>query len=122
MVSINFKKLMTKQGLASVVKGTIAALDGNIAIQDAEGAILIGDRSHFHSNRYAVKAASEVIGWVVGGTQAASVAEMLGYIASKEYEKKILATDALEKYEEINCLYDISGKIASCLGVKEVTK
>ncbi|MBC6480300.1 MAG: GAF domain-containing protein [Hormoscilla sp. GM7CHS1pb] len=60
----------------------------------------------------------------MGADRAACVAGMLGYIASKEYEKKILATDSLEKekYEEINFLYDISGKIASCLGVKEVTK
>jgi len=58
----------------------------------------------------------------MGADRAACVAEMLGYIASKEYEKKILATDSLEKYEKINFLYDISGKIASCLGVKEVTK
>jgi len=122
MVPINFKKLISKQALASVVKGTIAAIDGDIAIQDAEGVILIGEKSQFYSNRYPVKVASEVIGWVVGAAQAASVAEMLSYIASQEYEKRILATDALEKYEEINFLYDISGKIASCLGVKEVTK
>ncbi len=122
MVQINLKKLITKKELLSVVNNLLSTLDTSISIQDTEGKILLGEDNKYFLGKHPIQAGDQMIGWVTGAPQGIVVAQMLSYIATKELEKKILAIDTLEKYEELNLLYDLSGKIATCLGIEEMTE
>ena len=120
MVQINLKKLIKKKKLSSVVQGTIAALDAPMAILDNKGIILLGDKDINLAERYPIQVAGETIGWVAGAKKASLAANLLGYIARAELDKKNLAVEMLEKYEEIHFLYELSGKLANCLGIEKV--
>jgi|GEM_PF-991316 len=122
MVRINLKKLIAKKELASIITNIIGDLGAAIAIQDAEGKILFGEENQSFCYQYPVEVAEMQIGWVTGTEKAATIAQMLSYIANREFERKVLAVDTLEKYEEINFLYNISGKIATCLGIQAVAE
>lgn len=122
MIHINLKKLISKPDISLAMKNLIAALDPNIAIWDAKGTILIGNANsleHF-SHKYPIKTGSEIVGWVTGSEKAELFVQIIGYIANQELEKKTLAIETLEKYEEINFLYEISSKFAVCVGIKEI--
>lgn len=122
MIHINLKKLISKPDISLAMKNLIAALDPNIAIWDAKGTILIGNANsleHF-SHKYPIKTGSEIVGWVTGSEKAELFVQIISYIANQELEKKTLAIETLEKYEEINFLYEISSKFAVCVGIKEI--
>lgn len=120
MVQVNLKKLIAKKQLRSVINRIICALETSITILDDAGTILMGNPATDSIEKYPVQVAEKVLGWVVGPPQALTVAEMLSYIASQEWEKKELAMETLDKYEEINFLYDFSKKIATCQGIQDV--
>ncbi|MEK0179983.1 MAG: GAF domain-containing protein [Oscillatoriales cyanobacterium] len=121
MVRINLKKLISKKDFQAVIKGAISALDAPIAIRNIEGVILLGQDSHPCLYKYPVVLADEVIGYVTGSQKAKFIADLIGYAAQADSDTRTLAMDTLEKYEEVNFLYDFSSKISSCLGVSEVT-
>ncbi len=70
--------------------------------------------------KYPVHLNDQIIGWVIGENNASSVAFLLSYIANKELQEKMLARETLDKYKEINLLYNISGQLAACLDLKQV--
>ncbi len=122
MINIKLKKLIEKDDLISLLKETIKVLDIPIAIADVKESIILGESNLCHCNscRYAIKAADEIIGWVFGDEKASIIAKILNYSATKEYEKKSLAIHALEKYEEIDFLCNVSGKMLNCLEINEI--
>ncbi|PSB13262.1 guanylate cyclase [filamentous cyanobacterium Phorm 46] len=122
MVRINLKKLISKKSLRSVIDGARGALDAPIAIRNVEGTILFGEDCQDFFNSYPIILADEIIGYVTGTEKAAFIADMLSYTASADLDIRTLAVDTLEKYEEVNFLYDFSSKIATCLGVSEVSQ
>ncbi|MFN5856860.1 MAG: GAF domain-containing protein [Pseudanabaenaceae cyanobacterium] len=46
--------------------------------------------------------------------------DWLNFTVTQEWQKQAITQDALEKYEEINFLYDISQAMACCLTIQEV--
>lgn len=127
MIHINLKKLISKPDISLAMKNLVAALDPNIAIWDAKGTILIGNANSLEhlspeqlTHKYPIKTASGIIGWVTGSEKAELVVQILSYIVNQELEKKTLAIETLEKYEEINFLYEISSKFAVCVSIKEI--
>jgi adenylate cyclase len=71
-----------------------------------------------------IEVCGEAIGWVTGTAEnkVKAIAVLLNHLATREFERKTLAAEALDKYREINFLYNLSGRMASCLGVKEVSE
>jgi adenylate cyclase len=122
MVRINLKKLISKKDLRAVIEGALGVLDAPIAIRNVEGTILFGEDCQISLNTYPIILADEVIGYVIGTAKAAFIADMLSYAASADLDIRTLAVDTLDKYEEVNFLYDFSSKIATCLGVSEVSQ
>ena len=121
MIQVNLRKLIKKGELLLALKSTIAALEAPIIIRDEQG-IIFGEEEAEISGSYPVTLEEKAIAWVEGDGKAACIAQMLSYIAAKEWERKSLAQDTLEKYEEINFLYDISAKISNCFCLKEITE
>ncbi|MEE3719130.1 adenylate/guanylate cyclase domain-containing protein [Tumidithrix elongata RA019] len=74
-------------------------------------------------HKQAIEVSGEVVGWVTGtaSTRVDAVVILLTHLATREIERKTLAAEALDKYREINFLYNISGRMASCLGIREVS-
>lgn len=122
MVRINLKKLMSHKDLRAVVEGAIAALDAPISIRNAEGVILLGTDSNIGLNTYPIYLNGDEIGWVKGTEKAAFIADLIGYAARTDLDKRTLAIDTLDKYEEVNFLYDFSSKISTALGISEVSQ
>jgi len=100
----------------------VNAIDPSISIQDVKGKALLGVDRENQGNKHAIEVSGQVIGWVIGEEKAATIATAIGYIANKEFEKKTLANELLDRYRETSLLYDISEKITASLELKEVAK
>lgn len=122
MININLKKLISKPDVSLAINNLILELDAKITIWNVKGALLIGESSSLEnlSKKYPIQVGPDTIGWVTGSEKGAIVSQILSCLANQEIEKKNLAIETLEKYEEINFLYEISSKIAGCFGIKEI--
>jgi class 3 adenylate cyclase/putative methionine-R-sulfoxide reductase with GAF domain len=121
MPPLSLKRLI-KKGVGNILNDIIRVTDAPITIQDRDYGILIGNGDQKLLGGYPVEVSGEVIGWVNGGDKAPSVAALLTYLADRELEKKTLGREALDKYKEINLLYNISEKIATSLDLEEVSR
>lgn len=122
MAKISLKKLLAKKEVWSLLSNLLSAIDSPISIQDAQGKLLIDNDSTQPLEKYPVELAGEVIGWVIGDEKGFAVASLLSHLVKNEFEKKSLARETLDKYKEVNLLYNISQKITACLDLKEVAK
>ncbi len=64
---------------------------------------------------------TEVVGYVLGNSKSAAVAQFINYSLQREAERKSLANEVLEKYREINFLYKIGDKLSNCLTVEQIS-
>lgn len=121
MSQINLKRLVAKKGeTASTTIEMIRRSDPFIHVLDAQGNLLIGEANAVGADRHAIEFEGEVIGWVVGGKEAAHLAALLSHLVAKEAEKKSLANEVLGLYREINLLFNLSEKLASSLELETV--
>ncbi len=122
MAKISLKRLLAKKEVSSILSDLLKAIDTSINIQDAEGKLLIDNDKTQPLEKYPVELAGEVIGWVIGDDKASPVASLLSHLVKNEFEKKTLARETLDKYKELNLIYNISEKITASLELKEVAK
>ena len=127
MKKINLKRILSKESVNSVIENIIGNTGLPLYIQDVEGTILMGEsnlaKPANDNGRFPILFDSQVIGWVSGSESASTAASFLTYLVSEEFEKKELGRDALNKYKQLNLLYDISEKMtATCLDAREISR
>jgi adenylate cyclase len=122
MSQISLRRLVSKKEVATLINDINNVMKRPLCIWDAEGRVLTGNYCTDLLNKYPIQLADEVIGWVIGFENASVVASLLTYLAKQELEKKALARETLDKYKEINILYNISAKLSACLDLNEVAK
>ena len=121
MPPINLHKLLVRdKDVAALITTLIAVLDADVGIQDADGALLVGRMASEPADRYPLALEDALLGWVVGDTSAVAVAAFVSHIVKREYEKKCLAREVLDRYRELNLLYDVSEKISASLQVAKI--
>ncbi len=127
MTPVRLKRLL-KKDTGTIIQRLAASLakggeSGAIAIQDVEGAWILGQEpTDTTLERHPILLEEEPLGWVVGPPSAAVLADLLTHLAEREFEKKTLSQETLERYKEINLLYSISGKMASCLDAQAIAQ
>jgi len=121
MAKIDLKRLI-KREVSSILNDIIDATGIHIGIHDADGRLLIGNDIGDEEKGYPVKLSGDVIGWVNGGKAAYPIASLLSYLANKELEKRAIARETLDRYKEINLLYNISERISASLDLKQVAR
>ena len=122
MMPIRLKKLIAKKEVLSLVEEMMSFVETPICIEDADGRLLLGQNGTTSSHHYPIVLSGKEIGWVRGNEKASFVASTIAYFAKLELERKSLANETLEKYKEINLLYQISGKLGACLNFQDVGK
>jgi adenylate cyclase len=122
MAKISLKKLLAKKEVSSILSNLLKAIDTPIIIQDAEGNLLIDNDINQPLRKYPVELSNEIIGWVIGDEKASTIASLLSHWLKNELEKKTLARETLDKYKEINLIYNLAERITACLDLKEVAE
>lgn len=119
---MKLKKLIAKDEVAVLVETMLKAIGAPIGIQTVNGRHLLGQELAQPPGRYPVDLDGELLGWVTGGPPALAIVTLLTHLAGKEAEKKTLAREVLDKYRELNLLYNFSAKLEADLDVLEVAR
>lgn len=109
-----------------MVSALLASTNARVRILDAgEGVILnreSGADPEGPIQRYPVIAERHVLGWVEGGRVGAGIAAALSYACAREADKRALSQEALERYRELNLIYDLAQSIGGTLEVAAVAR
>jgi hypothetical protein len=100
--------------LSALLGGTHAA----VRIVDGEGtAILERDASRIdpRPERFPILVEGETLGWVEGDRTARAVAAVLSYACAREADKRSLAREALDRYRELNLVYELAERLSADL-------
>jgi transcriptional regulator with GAF, ATPase, and Fis domain len=120
MARIRLKRLVDRN--KEVISRLIDAIAAPIGITDADGRLLLGDLDDSSPGRYPVELEGEPLGWVIGGDQTAAIGSLLSYLVGREVEQRTLADEVLDRYREINLLYNLSEKLTASLDLQSVVR
>lgn len=121
--AIKLNRLCQKGAAAKLIRRFVGDSPASVAILDRDGVCVIGDQPA--ATRHAIVIEGErAIGWVCSehDGSAASLAALIGYIAQKELEGKLLAQETLAKYKELTLLYELGEKIAASLDIDALAR
>ncbi|MEH2400291.1 GAF domain-containing sensor histidine kinase [Nostoc sp.] len=122
MSAVSLRKILNKKELPSLLQGLVYQLNIAIDVELVDGTKLISIGEQTAENRYPIEVSGEIIGWVVGGEQVTLLATLLSFLAKQEAEKKILAKELLERYQEIDLFEDISTQLTTSLDTRQIAQ
>ncbi len=119
MKNISLKKIIFKSRIKLIIENIMGS-GYEIIVLDEKKIPLMGTIHSSGLDAYEVMIEDKTLGWILCRDRQDPIVKAVIYMIETEINQKILAADALDKYEELNFLYDISAKIATCLDVNEV--
>ncbi|MEH2212248.1 ATP-binding protein [Nostoc sp.] len=122
MSAVSLRKMLNKKELPSLLHNLIYQFNVAIDVELVDGTKLISIGEQTVENRYPIEVSGELIGWVVGGEQASILATLLSFLAKQEAEKKVLAKELLERYQEIDLFDDISTQLTTSLDTRQIAQ
>jgi putative methionine-R-sulfoxide reductase with GAF domain len=113
--------------VAPMLSVLLAGTDARLTITDLDGAVIldrqIGEApAHATIERHAIVIESETVGWVEGPRPAGSIAAVLSYAGARETDKRALAREALDRYRELNLIYELADQIGATLEIDAVAR
>jgi serine phosphatase RsbU (regulator of sigma subunit)/anti-sigma regulatory factor (Ser/Thr protein kinase) len=122
MASNMLKKLLNKKDVKAILEHYRSEIAQDVMIHDDQGKTLWGDECAGQEYRQPIEASGAVLGWVLSATPVLTLAPLLSALARRNLEQKALAQETLEKYKEINLLYNISERVGKSFDLKKVAK
>ena len=120
MAKVKISRILSRGDVISCIYNVINSLRLSLRIEDAGNNVLIGSNDISAFSSFPITCGDEIIGWVKGDEGASIVAAFLNILANAEFEKKVIALEALSKYKELSMLYNFTERIATCRSKKEV--
>ncbi|MEH2043389.1 GAF domain-containing sensor histidine kinase [Nostoc sp.] len=122
MPAVSLRKMLNKKELPSLIHKLVYQFNIAIDVELVDGTKLISIGEQTVENRYPIEVSGEIIGWVVGEEQATILANLLSFLAKQEAEKKVLAKELLERYQEIDLFDDISTQLTTSLDTRQIAQ
>ncbi|MBD2296390.1 GAF domain-containing protein [Anabaena sphaerica FACHB-251] len=122
MPTVNLKKILHKKELLSLIQDLVHQFSIALDIELVDGTKVMSFGEQTSENRYPIEVSGEIIGWVVGEKQAIIVANLLSVLGKQEAEKKELAKELLERYQEIDLFEDISTQLTTSLNTRQIAQ
>jgi hypothetical protein len=130
MESAELRRLVVRQRhVAPMLSALLAGTDASVTILDLDDAVILDRRpatagadASTPSDRYPILVERQPVGWVSGPRPAAAIAAVLSYACAREADKRALAREALDRYRELNLVYDLADTIGGSLDVDAVAR
>ncbi|AFY58936.1 histidine kinase with GAF domain [Rivularia sp. PCC 7116] len=122
MIPINVQKLLTQKDIKYAVKHIFATVKTPLYLITPDGEILFGNYQEDLSEKYPIELSGSIFAWVVGNSAALPVSCLITFLIKQEFEKKSLAKELLERYEEIELFDELSTQITNSLDIKQIAQ
>ena len=133
MESAELRRLIVRhRHVAPMLSVLLAGTNARVTITDAAGEMILDRQTATAATasaespavaaieRHAIKVEGATVGWVEGPRPAGAIAAVLSYACARETDKRALAREALDRYRELNLIYDLADQIGATLEVDAV--
>ena len=113
--------------VAPMLSVVLATTDASVRITDVDGEVIL-DRQPVTATpgasveRHPIVIDGTPVGWVEGPRPAGAIAAVLTYACAREADKRALAREALDRYRELNLIYDLADEIGATLETDAVAR
>jgi HD-GYP domain-containing protein (c-di-GMP phosphodiesterase class II) len=111
MRQIDLGRLVNGRDSSATIRGLLFSIGEPVVIGDDKGPILTVLEGGGSGSRYAVRVSGREIGWVCGSPRISPVADLLSHLAEREFEKRLLAGETLERYRDLSLIYDLAERL-----------
>jgi hypothetical protein len=107
--------------VAPMLSVLLAGTDARVTITDLDGEVILDRQAgrpasaDVAAERHPIVIEGMTVGWVEGPRPAGSIAAVLAYAGARETDKRALAREALDRYRELNLIYDLADQIGAVL-------
>ena len=103
--------------LSALLSGTNAA----VRISDDAGTVILERGADgIGAERFPITVEGRTVGWVEGDRLGRAIASVLSYAVAREADKRSLAREALDRYRELNLVYDLAERLSGDLDLATV--
>jgi hypothetical protein len=113
--------------VAPMLSVLLAGTDARLRITDLDGEIILDRQTgaappDAPTERHPIVIEGATVGWVEGPRPAGSIAAVLAYAGARETDKRSLAREALDRYRELNLIYDLADQIGAVLEIDAIAQ
>ena len=126
MEAAELRRLIVRhRHVAPMLSVLLASTNARVTITDATGELILdrqaGDApADAPVERHPITVDGATVGWVDGPRPSGAIAAVLSYACAREADKRALAREALDRYRELNLIYDLAEQIGATLEVDAV--
>jgi len=121
MSNLLLKKLLQRPDVSPMLEQLAVALATPVMITNEQGQVLWQQGSGTGEREWPLAIKGQLYGWLQGNANAQAIATTLTCLLQQEIEKRGLAQEILQKYEEVNFLSDFAIQVSQCIGLEEMT-
>jgi hypothetical protein len=113
MAALSLTKLFDRNPeLRAAFTGLLAQMGSNACICDTSKNVVAGSAAGLNCAEHPISLNGDIIGWVSDGKYASDISILVEFISRREEEKKALGAELIERYREVNLLYNLSERLA----------
>lgn len=105
--------LARQSAAANLLQAFSTGFGSPLCIQDPQGAILFGELPAGPLEKHAIEQDGTLLGWVLSQKGGQPAAQLVAHLFSQEVERKALAGEVLDRYRELNLLYNLSENLVA---------
>jgi transcriptional regulator with GAF, ATPase, and Fis domain len=112
--------------VAPMLSALLAGTHATIILRDPDGNVVLHREGRETADPllgpFPIVGDGRTIGTVEGGHLSRSVAAVLSYAVSRELDKRALAREALDRYRELNLIYELAASLGAELNVEAIAR
>jgi len=128
MEAADLRRLVVRhRHVAPMLSALLASTNARVTITDLDGGIILdrqaGDApADAPDERHPILVDGSPVGWVAGPRPSGGIAAVLSYACAREADKRALAREALDRYRELNLIYDLADEIGATLQTDAIAR
>jgi len=107
--------------VAPMLSALLTGTNAGVRITDAAGTVILErEGGGIGFERYPITVEGQQVGVVEGDRVGRAIASVLSYAVAREADKRSLAREALDRYRELNLVYDLAERLSGDLDLQSV--
>ena len=108
--------------VAPMLSALLSGTNAGVRISDAAGTVILErEAGGIAFEKFPITVEGRTVGWVEGDRIARAIAAVLSYAVARDSDKRSLAREALDRYRELNLVYELADRLSGELDVAAVT-
>ncbi len=109
--------------VAPMLSALLSGTNAGVRISNDEGSVILErEAGGIGFERFPITVDGRTVGWVEGDRTGRAIAAVLSYAVAREADKRSLAREALDRYRELNLVYELADRLSGELDVDAVGK